>query len=181
MFYRVTLVVFAMVVAVSLNGCGSDSSDTHSGQAPGGASPTAQDPGHVHPTEGPHGGHLIELGNEEYHAELLHDEQTHTVTVHLLDAAGKQPVSVPQPEITVQLFRGGQFVSYALKAVREQGDATGTASEFQIVDEALCDALSHEDEIQGRLQVTVDEKPYTGTIEHSSHDHEGHDHEGHDH
>ena len=29
---------------------------------------------HAHPSEGPHGGELIELGNEEYHAELLHPE-----------------------------------------------------------------------------------------------------------
>ncbi|NQV24291.1 MAG: hypothetical protein HQ518_07965 [Rhodopirellula sp.] len=28
--------------------------------------------GHAHPTHGPHGGDLIELGNEEYHAELVH-------------------------------------------------------------------------------------------------------------
>ncbi len=28
--------------------------------------------GHAHPSEGPHGGDLIELGNEEYHAELIH-------------------------------------------------------------------------------------------------------------
>ena len=27
---------------------------------------------HEHPSEGPHGGDLIELGNEEYHAELIH-------------------------------------------------------------------------------------------------------------
>ena len=27
---------------------------------------------HAHPSEGPHGGDLIELGNEEYHAELVH-------------------------------------------------------------------------------------------------------------
>lgn len=33
-----------------------------------------QDPhaGHAHPTHGPHGGDLIELGNEQYHAELVH-------------------------------------------------------------------------------------------------------------
>ncbi|MDA1165948.1 MAG: hypothetical protein O3B13_22860 [Planctomycetota bacterium] len=29
---------------------------------------------HAHPSEGPHGGDLIELGNEEYHAELVHPE-----------------------------------------------------------------------------------------------------------
>ena len=73
MFFRVSLAVLATAVVFSLNGCGSDSSDTNSGQTPEGASPTAQAPDDVHPTEGPHGGHLIELGNEEYHAELLHD------------------------------------------------------------------------------------------------------------
>jgi hypothetical protein len=29
---------------------------------------------HAHPSEGPHGGDLIELGNEDYHAELVHPE-----------------------------------------------------------------------------------------------------------
>ena len=28
---------------------------------------------HSHAAEGPHGGHLIVLGDEEYHAELVHD------------------------------------------------------------------------------------------------------------
>ena len=48
---------------------------------------------HSHAAEGPHGGHLIVLGNEEYHAELVHDEGTHTVTVHLLDASMENPIS----------------------------------------------------------------------------------------
>ena len=42
---------------------------------------------HAHPTTGPHGGRLIELGGGGYHAELRHDHATHTVTVDLLDAA----------------------------------------------------------------------------------------------
>jgi len=134
---------------------------------------------HEHPTEGPHGGHLIELGDEEYHAELLHDEGTHTVTVYLLDASGKQPVAVPESEINVQWFRDGRFEEYALKAVSESDDAAGTASRFEIVDAGLCDALCHEDGTQGRLRVTVDGKPYTGTIEALGHEH--HDHAGHDH
>jgi hypothetical protein len=185
-------------------GCGSDSADTPV-QKVGGAPPQSASAtdhsdhedhgdheGHdhgdaaaqEHPTEGPHGGHLIELGNEEYHAELLHDENTHTVAIHLLDATGKQPVPISSSEITVQLFQGGQFVKYALKGVESPGDPTAAVSQFQIVDAALCDALSHEQEIKGRLQVTIDGKPYTGTIQHSSHgdhDHEGHDHAGHEH
>lgn len=176
MFSRVSFVAFAAPVVLSLAGCGSESAQPPSEQASEKPSPMAQEPGDTHPLEGPHGGHLIELGNEEYHAELLHDEKSHTVTVHLLDGAGKQPVAVSQPEIVVQLFQDLEFVKYSLKAVRDPADAAGTASEFETVDDALCDALSYEEEILGRLQVTIEGKSYTGTIEHSSHDHDGHGH-----
>jgi len=186
-------VTVVAAASISLVGCGSRSSETPTEKAGGAPPPLASeaghdedaghdhgdDAGHEHPTEGPHGGHLVELGDEEYHAELLHDENTHTVAIHLLDGAGKQPVAIPQTEIALQLFEGGQFVKYALKAVQGPGDAAGAASRFEIVDAALCDALCREDETRGRLQVTINGKPYTGTIEHSSHG--DHDHEGHDH
>ena len=191
-------VTAVLALVVSLAGCGSDSSETTTEKIEGSPPPLASeadhddhaghdhgdDAGHEHPTEGPHGGHLIELGDEEYHVELLHDENTHTVTVHLLDGPAKQTVAVPLAEITLQLFQEGQFVKYALKAVQGQGDAAGTASRFEIVDATLCDALGHGDETRGRLQVTINGTPYTGTIEHTSHgdhDHEGHDHAGHEH
>lgn len=185
------------VLAISLLGCGSRSTETPGGKIAGSPPPLAcdtdhddhdghdhgDDATHEHPTEGPHDGHLVELGNEEYHAELLHDENTRTVTIHLLDAVGKQPVAVPQSEVAVQLSQGAQFVKYALKTVPGEGGAAG-ASEFMIVDEKLCDALSHEDDLRGRLQVTINGKAYTGTIEHASHgdhDHEGHDTAGYEH
>ena len=136
---------------------------------------------HSHAAEGAHGGHLIVLGDDEYHAELLHDEGAHTVTVHLLDAAGKNPVSADPPEVTLQLFQNGQFVDYTLNA---SGSEAG-AAEFSLVDEALCHALLHAEEVRGRLQVTIAGKQLTGVIEHHAHDHEGNAHdddqEQHDH
>jgi hypothetical protein len=194
---RIALISLYLTVAaalcVSFAGCGSDSSETPTTKIVGTPPPFPTDAdeddhaghdhgahgGHEHPSEGPHGGHLIELGNEEYHAELLHDENTHTVTIHLLDGPAKQTVAVSLAEITLQLLRDGQFVKYALKAVQGPEDAAGAASRFEIVDAALCDALCHGDETHGRLQVTIDGRPYTGTIAH--HDHGEHDHqqEGH--
>ena len=183
-------------VCVSLAGCSPDSPEMPTSEVAGTPPPLAADAdhddhaghdhddhaGHEHPTEGPHGGHLIELGNEEYHAELLHDESTHTVTIHLLDGPAKQAVAVPLNEITLQLFQNGQFVTYGLKAVPEPGDASGAASRFEIVDDALCDALCHGDDTRGRLQLMIDGKPYSGAIEHTSHgDHEGHSHASHNH
>ena len=126
--------------------------------------------GHEHPEQGPHGGHLIVLGNDRFHAELLHGEPAHTVTVHLLDAAGGQPVTSDQPALTIQLFQEGKFVDYELAAVRA-GEAAG-ASEFKVVDEKLCDRLSHAEEVKGRLKVTIGGKALVGSIEHSAHDHE---------
>ncbi len=187
------------ILSFSLAGCGADASKSSS-DGSGDASSAADghddhdghdhsdDDGHdhaagehQHPTEGPHGGHLIELGDEEYHAELLHDEATHKVAIHVLDGAGKKAVAIPATEITVQLFQDGKFVKYALKAVQASG---GSASQFELVDAALCDALCDGDATKGRLQVTIDGKPYTGVIEHErheGHDHEGDEHAGHDH
>lgn len=160
-------------------GDGHDHSGEEAGHFEGDGHDHANEVVHAHPTEGPHGGHLIELGNEEYHAELLHDEATHKVTIHLLDSSGKEPVRQPLPEITMQLFKDGQFVSYTLKAVPKPDTPNGAASTFEVVDAGLCDTLCHAETVKGRLQVTIAGKPYTGTIEHDSHDHEGH--EGHVH
>lgn len=190
-FASVCLTALATLSFCTLAGCGSGS--------PTGGTPTepaghyegdghdhSGDAGETHPTEGPHGGHLIELGDEEYHAELTHDEATQTVTVYLLDGAGESPVSVPLDRIMLQLFRDGQFVDYALMASSGQA---GAASEFEVVDAGLCDALCSDDELKGRIQVTIDGTSYSDAIEnaaHAGHEEEGHDtdelgHEGHDH
>jgi len=132
---------------------------------------------HNHPTEGPHGGHLIELGNEEYHAELLHNEETKTITIHLLDGAGKKSVVVPVEKIALQLFQDGKLQKYELKAVHQPKDDAKNASQFEVVNAKLCDTLCHGTKVKGRLQVTIKNKSYVGTIEHTAHSHnEEHQH-----
>ena len=73
--------------------------------------------GHDHSGAGSTGGHFMALGDNEYQAELLHDEKSGRVTIHLLDAAAKQPVAISEPTITLRLFLDGQFVGFDLKAV----------------------------------------------------------------
>jgi hypothetical protein len=165
-----------LVASVTLVGCNSDSTEAPPTQIEG--LPPAigedviqgDDAADAHPTEGPHGGHLIELGDEEYHAELLHDEDTNTVTIHLLDGPAKKNVSVPLAEMTLQLFQDGQFVKYTLTAVPQPESPEGAASQFAVVDATLCEALSHGEELRGRLQLTIDGKPFTGTIDHAGHE-----------
>src|SRR5262245_16748504 len=58
---------------------------------------------HAHAHEGPHQGHLIDLGKEDYHAELVHDDATHTVTIYLLDREAKAAVPVDLKEVLINL------------------------------------------------------------------------------
>ncbi|HEX5103606.1 MAG TPA: hypothetical protein VFV87_07345 [Pirellulaceae bacterium] len=124
--------------------------------------------GHSHPTEGPHHGHLIELGEEEYHAELAHDDATKTVTVYLLDKEAKAPVAIPDPEISLNLVVDGQPMQFKLKAAPQEGDPAGQASMFSITDETVLEAHDAP-KTTGNLNVTISGKEYSAKIEHAAH------------
>jgi hypothetical protein len=131
------------------------------------------DHAHAHPEEGPHHGHLIELGDEEYHAELTHDEATHTITIYLLDKEAKNPVSIADSEITLNLAVDGKPVQAILAAQPQEADPAGQASRFSVTDEKALEALESP-KATGRLNVTIEGKPYSGAVEH--HEHGDHEH-----
>ena len=58
---------------------------------------------HAHPTEGPHHGALIELGKEDYHAELVHEDATDTVTIYILDSSATKPVPIAAKQLTLNM------------------------------------------------------------------------------
>ena len=119
--------------------------------------------GHSH--IGPHNGHLIELGsNEEYHAELVHDEATHRVTVYVLDGAAKKNVPISQPELVINMVSGGTPQQFKLAAVTQANELPNMASCFQLADETLCDALDAPGS-KGRLGVDINGKRFVGEIE----------------
>ena len=175
MFRVSTIVLLALCVCAWMAGCSSNNSPSPSSQpetqTDGHGHEHPEEEAHVHANEGPHGGHLIELGSE-YCAELLHDENTDAVTVHILDRAAKESVLPAQSEVTFQLLRDGRFVQYTLKAV--PGEAEGKASEFTVVDASLCEALGQQEQVRGRLHVTIEGNQLTGMIEHEGHDHSDH-------
>lgn len=132
---------------------------------------------HEHPTAGPNGGELIELGDEEYHAELLHDESSGDVTIFILDASAKNYVLLEAAELTINLKHDGQAEQHKLQAIPQEGEPAGKSSRFVAKgNRELSEAIEHED-ANARLQVTIADKAYSGKIEHG---HEDHDHD-HDH
>jgi hypothetical protein len=157
-----TTVIAMGLVAVALFGCNGKAGDKTPAAAP------KHRTGHAHAEEGPHGGHLIELGNDEFHAELVHDEKATKITVYILDGQAKQGVPIDQPTLTLNLTVAGQPKQYKLAAMPQPSDKPNTASSFELVDEELCDALDAPS-TKGRLSVTINGKQFQGEIEHHNH------------
>lgn len=135
------------------------------------------DHAHDHPSEGPHHGHLIELGGEEYHAELVHEEDAESVTIYILDGSATEVVPIEATTVTINLKHDGRGEQFDLAASPDAGDPDGRSSRFVSTDEELGEDL-HAEGAEARLVVRIAGKSYTGKIDHD-HDH-GHDH-GHDH
>lgn len=163
-------IVLQLVILLVVAGCGSSS-------PPATVTTTQATPSeHGHPSEGPHGGGLIELGNNEYHGELVHDDAAGTVTIYLLDSAVKANVPIDAAEITINLKHEGQGKQFKLAASANEGDPAGKSSRFVSLDVELAKDLDRED-AGAQLAVNINGKPYRGAIEHSA---VGHGTSGHD-
>ena len=128
---------------------------------------------HGHPEHGPNGGDLIELGEEEYHAELVHDAGA--VTIYILDSSAKQAVPIDATEVTINLKHDGKPEQFKLAAAPQEGEGEGKSSRFTAENADLASHLD-EDDAGARLMVTIAGKSFNGAIEHH-HGHEGHEHE----
>lgn len=135
--------------------------------------------GHDHAAAGPHGGSLVELGNEEYHAELVHDEAGGAIIVYLLDGAAKNAVAIDAAELLVNVKHDGKGEQFKLASSPDTGDAPGKSSRFVSSDAELAGDLDDE-HANAELVVEVNGKSYRGAIEHH-HGHEEEDHAGHAH
>ena len=118
-----------------------------------------------HASEGPHHGSLIELGNEEYHAELVHDETTGSVTVYVLDAAITQQVPIDASEITINVKHDGTPKQFKMAASPDANDTQGKSSRFYTNDKELGEHLDEEGS-DPKLVLTIDGKSFRGTIAH---------------
>jgi hypothetical protein len=162
-----TTILVPTVFLLGIAGCGGGSTE-----------PAATETGHdhAHGIAGPHGGSLIELGNEEYHAELVHDDAAGTITVYVLDSAAKASVPIEVTDVTINLKHEGQGEQFTLAAAPEPGDPEGRSSKFVSSDSELAEDLDREGS-EPQLAITINGRSYRGAIEH----HHGHDGENHDH
>ncbi len=155
----------ALMGLLPFGGCGSGNntpSPAHDAEA-------AHDHSHEHATEGPHGGHLIELGHDhKFHAELVEDDAAEMITIYILDAQLNEVV-VDQPSLLISLTADGASNSFELLAAKSDGAAG--SSRFESSDKDLFQALAQYGDVTGKLRVTIDGTPYVGTLDHHDHDH----------
>jgi len=136
------------------------------------AQPKAQKSGHAHahPTEGPHHGALIELGREDYHAELVHDDATNTVTIYILDGAARDAVAIDAKQLTLNLLVGGKPQQFQLVSMPQSADPEGRCSAFGCTSEPMCKAIDAKG-TTGRLNVEVSGKRFVGKLGPHTHPH----------
>jgi hypothetical protein len=111
---------------------------------------------------------LIELGKEDYHAELVRDEAAETVTVYVLDAAAKDAVPVEARQLTLNLLVEGKPQQFQLAARRQPTDPEGSCSAFSAHSGPLCTALGVKG-TTGRLNVQIKGRMFVGRVEPHSH------------
>jgi len=129
---------------------------------------------HAHPDLGPHEGHLLEIGEEEYHAEWTHDDASGKVTIYILDGKVKDAVPIEAEAITIVATVGGKEKSFSLEPVNRTTGEKPKASQFEITDKSLVEILTSP-AVTARLDLNISGKSFSPKFE-AHEDHHGHKH-----
>lgn len=174
---RLTWCLAVLGYVALISGCPSGEGEFKEYKAP---KATVDDHGHDHEhAHGPHDGHIIELGEEEYHAELVYVPADAKVTIYTYGPDLDKPAAIDATEITLNLMIEGKAEQFALPAQKQEGDEEGKASKFELAgNETIKSKIKSEEDLHGKINVSIGGKSYVGEISHDhDHDHE-HEHEG---
>lgn len=165
---KTSLVIALLSVTMFSIGCGDN---TKTEEKKTGTQTAADALDHdTHDHTAPNGGVLIDLGrNHEYHAEFVDDHKTETISIHIMDGDLK-PLSIKQTSVTLVLTAGDDTQSFDLMSSQPDG-----SSVFSSKDEKL-KTMADLDHVEGKLRVTIADKPFTGSFHLDGEDHSGHDH-----
>ncbi len=164
-----SVVVFAFASLIGCSGC-----DTNPPAPVKPAAGNGADPGHSHDAKGPHSGKVMAIGNEEYHAEFVHEDASGKVTVYLLDKDIKvhKDASSAAEVIIIEGKTGTETKIYELAAVNRTAGDMPTAHQFEVVDKELIGLLSALGGTnKGTLKVNIGGKDFAQNISFDDHGH----------
>ncbi len=162
----------ALAAVLYLAGCNGDAAKTNGGNS----AETDHDHDHDHAhAHGPHGGALVELGNDEkYHAEWTTDEDG-KVTVWILDGSGEKEVPIAAEKLTIDTSDPKGEASFDLAAVKRTEGDMPTAFQFEIDGsqgkelQGVLEALGGD--VTATLKADINGDPREGKIEKHEHKH----------
>ena len=129
------------------------------------------------PEHGPNGGHLIELGAHEYHAELVMEPETRKISIFLFGHELDEILPIAAEDIVLELEDGEEEIVLTLTPDPLEGE-TEKASRFSVAGTEVPENLDDIEKLHGHFHVDIAEKEFVGEL---SHDHGDHDHGDHDH
>lgn len=157
-----------LVLVAGLCGCNTAKYDSRPFDAKDDVTNNAPVEEHVH---GPHNGHILELGEEEFHAEVVIDA-TRKLSVYLLDEHVKASKPVENGTVTIDAMVDGKPVALALTATPQDGETDGKSSRFELAADQLPEAIKDIEGLSGKLTLKFGDKTLPAEI---GHDH-GHAH-----
>jgi hypothetical protein len=184
MSYLRTVLLACLAIGLSawLAGCTTNTTPSGPGAAGGdehgheGHDHAAGEPGHEghdhSHAHGPHDGHIVEIGEEEYHAEYTHDGKG-KVTVYVLDKELKKEVPIAAEKIVIETKIGEAANTFELEAVNRTDGDMPMASQFEITDAQLEGVLTSVDGkgVTAALKLKIGDKDYVAPIMPDEHDH----------
>lgn len=128
------------------------------------------DHAHSHAAQGPHKGHIIELGEEEYHAEWTHDDESGLVAIYILDKEMKKEVPIESKQIEIKTKIGEAEKTYQLDAEYPAEGDMNQAAKFVLEDKSLITALlaAGKEGATATLHVEIAGKKYSAAIDHDA-------------
>lgn len=167
-FTFLTLLSSSLIFGIGCTGGNSDYKKTTELKK----APAHDEHDHGHDAKGPHGGSLVELGEEEYHAEVVVDHDAHAIRVFILGKDAKTATPTTAKEVTLTP-EGKEALT--LKAAPQEGDGEGKSSKFELVDDGVVHQFLDAGMIHAQLRVAIEDKPFSGHVDyHLDGDH--HDH-----
>lgn len=114
--------------------------------------------------KGPHGGIVVEWGEEEYHPEIVVDAKAGTVTVYVYgthdDLHKKKLKAIDSKSLTLVLKTSPAATTVKLEPAPEKDDPKGSSTKFT----AKHDVFTKDMKWEGTISGKVGTKPYSGDV-----------------
>lgn len=138
----------------------------------------AHDHDHAH---GPNGGHILEVGEEQYHMEVLFDDKNRTLTAFILGPDAKTPYPIAGESIDFDMEIGDKEHEIPLAAKPLDGEKDGKSSRFVAEGKAVPESIKKESDLNGHFHLDVGDNHFHVDLKHDDHGHGDHDHGDHKH